>query len=1060
MQQDNYDKSIIAWFANNTIAANLLMFSVIALGLLSVNSLRKEAFPPWPSDTVTVSMVYDSGAPRLAEEGIAIKIEEALAEVLGIKRITSISNTTGSRVSVEMKSGHDLDVLLRDVKAKVDAIYSFPSEAEKPVIEKQSRSDHAYSVKIYGIDDQHTLQTIAEQIRVDLLALDAITQVSIVGKMDPMISVEIDEQVLQAYGLSLSDVRNAINAESASEVSTSLRDKDKVVFLQGAGQSYYASEFANTPILNNSSGQTVRLSDVSKVSDVFDDRSFVLTRYNGQRGIGLEISVDERGDVINIVEQADKVIEQWKSKSSLPLGIEIETWNDGSGIIVDRLSLLIENAATGIVLVFIMLALFLNLRVAFWVTAGLPFIFCGTLFFMGDQFTSMSINEMTTFGFILALGIVVDDAIVVGESIYSTRVDEGDTVESTIKGARRVAAPTIFGVLTTVVTFVALSNVSGGMGHVYSQFAVVVTICLLLSVVESKLVLPAHLKYLNTQKPQSNALMKHWRKLQEGCDKGLKWFNQKIYRHAIRWVIQFRYAAILLFASIFVLVLNMPASGVVRTVFFPEIPGSSVSASISMQNDSSYGLTQEALMHLEAKAIEVDKNMLAGYPSWGRGSAIATIETSASGDASGTLTVELADDSPYDIKEFANRWRAITGNPEGVKKLNISSGFGGRVNFRVELKAWSPATLNAAGAELRQAVSEVDGVYGIEDNFNSGQGQLRFQLNEQGRAVGLSNRELSLQLLQAFGGEVVQRFQRGKDEVKVRVRYPEEDRKTIADVLNANIRLSDGTLLPLSSVANVEEGQLANERTRISGLPAYHISANVNKDIISSNELVDHLKTSYIPGLMVRYPDLQIHFAGEAEQQAETSNSMAKLFMIAMLAIFILLAIPLRSYIQPLIIMSVIPFGLTGAILGHWINDMPLSILSFNGLVALSGVVVNDSLLLVSRINENRKKGWSLIESVYDSCLSRLRPVLLTSLTTFVGLLPLLSETSPQAQFIIPAAVSLGYGILFATVITLLIVPALVLIQEDFLNSLNRLLPSKVSRAKNDDVAYDANSIS
>ena len=1037
MTPSHHQKGIIAWFANNSVAANLLMLSIIFLGLMSFNQLRKEAFPPWATDSISISMTYDSGDAQLSEEGIAIKIEEALATVQGIKRVTSTSNAAGSSVTVEALSSYDLDILLRDVKAKVDAIYNFPAAAEKPVIEKMTALEHAYSIKIFGDSDRSGLQAIAERLKVDLLAQPSISNVVINGKAEPMMSIELDEQKLQAYNLSFSDVADVVNSESAISISTSLRNADKVVRLKVAEQAYQQQEFANIPLVTLDDGSQILLGDVAKINDDFADDVFVVGRYNGQPGIGVEIKVDDNGDVLKIVEQANNIVSKWQESALLPQNVVMETWNDGGTLIRDRLALLVKNALSGIALVFIVLAVFLNLRVAFWVTAGLPFIFCGTLFFMTDSFTGMSINEMTTFGFILALGIVVDDAVVVGESIYTTRKEQGDSIESTILGTQKVAVPTIFGVLTTVATFIALANVEGGMGQVYSQFAVVVTICLLLSLVESKLILPSHLAHLDTHRKPKTGWRNIWPQIQNGADNGLQWFNERIYQPAITCAVNYRYGVLFGFIAIFILVVGMPTNGGVRVAFFPDIPGSVIEANMTMQNDASFGQTNKNLSTIELAAKQADQQLMAEHDQ--QGSAIDTIEVIGESDLSGSIVVELDESAPYGLNEFARIWKLKTQTPEGVRKLDIRSGFGGGDNFKVELKAWNTETIRAAGQEIKAAIAQVSGVSGVDDNFDSGQAQLRFALNEQGLALGLTTQGLSRQVLQAFGGEIVQRYQRGKDEVKVRIRYPESERQTIDDVMKANVRLSDGQVVPLALVVNVSSEYQQNDITRISGLPAVYVSARVDKDVISSNELVVELQKSLIPSLENRYPDLAIHFAGEAEEQAETTNSMSRLFIMAMAAIYILLAIPLRSYVQPVIIMMAIPFGLVGAILGHWLNDMTLSILSFNGIVALSGVVVNDSLLLVSRFNHLKEQKMKVHDAIIKACTGRLRAVLLTSVTTYAGLMPLLSETSAQAQFIIPAAASLGYGILFATFITLLLVPSLLMMQQDAINLIDTL---------------------
>lgn len=1024
-QSSSTNRGIIAWFARNSVAANLLMVGMMVMGLFSIDSLRREAFPAMEPDVISVSVTYDSGDPLLSEEGIAIKIEEALETVSGIKRITSTSDATGSYVSIEKESSYDLDTLLDDVKTQIDAINNLPDEADNPIIDKERRQEHALWIQLYGDADRATLQSLAEQLKSDLLSQNAISDLEIKAKVDPMISIEVNEHMLQAYGLTLSDVSDAINAESSTSIATSLRNGEKTVRLKVSEQAYEVEDFRDIEIINNSDGTQLTLGDITTVRDTFEEDTFSLSRYNQKNSLGIQIVMDKYGDVVKIVAQAKAVVDHWRTSNLLSDNIKIETWYDKSTLITDRLTLLTKNALTGIALVFIVLALFLNIRVAFWVAASLPFVFLGTLFFMTETFTGLTINEMTTFGFIMALGIVVDDAVVIGESIYSTRIEEGDSIESTIKGTHKVSTPTIFGVLTTVVAFLSIAAVDGKMGQLYAQFATVVAICLLLSLIESKFILPSHLAHINTKRGPKKGIFSH---IQQGASGSLDWFNQHIYKKVIHYALNFRYAVVMLFISLFILVIGMPFTGSVRIAFFPDIAGDTVRAEISMYNDSSFGQTQTNLLKLERDALLVEQGLLKQNSP----SAISSLQVIAEADKSGSITIELASDAPYTAAEFSNLWLNKSGNMEGVKKLKILSSKDMIDNFKVELKASDEISLIAAANQLKSVLQQIPGVSGIDDNLDLGEPQYRFELTKQGRALGLNTASLATQILQSFGGDIVQRFQRGKDEVQVRVRYPEDKRQTLADINNANVRTADGTIVPLSSVAKVSSEYQPTEITRIDNLRAIYMSAVVDKAVLSSNELVSQLQQTTIPQLSAQYPSLRINFTGEAEEQQEATSSMETTFVIALISIFALLAIPLKSYFQPLIIMTAIPFGIVGAILGHWWNDLTISILSLNGILALSGVVVNDSLLLVSRFNELvRENKMPVQEAISAACRGRLRAVLLTSITTFAGLAPLLSETSLQAQFLIPAAAALGYGILFATVITLILTPSLLLIQDD-----------------------------
>ncbi len=1025
---------IIGWFAQNKVAANLLMVLVMVLGILQLGSLRKEAFPSMEPDKVTVSVSYDSGSAQQSEEGLAIKIEEALQDVIGIDSITSSSNGSGATVTVERVSDYDLDALKQDVTAAVDGISTFPADAKNPVIEKAQREEHAIWIQLYGDVDRQTLQQLGTELKYDLLASSNINQVGESGWLDPQMVIEIDEGRLQAYGLSLSDVEGAVNAGSSASMTAVLSNEQLYLQLQASEQAYQALEFASLPLITLANGRQLMLGDVAQVRDTWDDNNAVLSRFQGRNSIALQVVTTGQDDISETVVAAQGVVASWVDKGRLPDSVELETWYDRSESINQRLDLMVSNAATGILLVFILLALFLNLTVAFWVAMGLPFIFFGTLYFMGDNWAGLSLNEFTTFGFIMALGIVVDDAVVVGESVYTERRRYGDSMRNTISGTMRVAIPTLFGVFTTVAAFYALSNIEGGLGNLYGQFAAIVTICLLLSLVESKLILPSHLSHLNTHRRDiGKGVLSGWYRLQRGCDAGLVWFNERIYRQVIETALAYRYAVVVGFIGVFVLVMGMPFTGALRVSFFPDVVSDTVQAQISMEQDASYGQTHNVLLSLEQKALEIDRKLGEG--------GIAHLQVLSESDQAGQVTVELSEHADYDMEAFTPLWKAAAGQPEGVRTISVLNRRRMVSAFRVELRASSDDVLENAGHEFRDILAATAGVSAIEDNLDPTQPMIQLTLNAMGQSMGLDTESLALQVFQAFSGQIVQRYQRGADEIEVKVRYPDAQRQTAADVLNARIRTDDGTVLPLSAVASIRYGYSRDSITRIDGKRAVYLQSDVDKTVLSSSELVQLMKQDVAPMLQQKYQGLDIHFAGEAEEQAETQSSMTSMFMVAMLIIYILLAVPLKSYVQPVLIMTAIPFGVTGAVLGHWINDLPLSILSFNGIIALSGVVVNDSLLLVSRFNELHPDSDHFNDAISEAARDRLRAVLLTSFTTFAGLLPLLSETDFQAQFLIPAAVSLGYGIMFATVITLILIPSLLAIQHDAI-----ALPGKLKR--------------
>lgn len=1046
MNQDSLLSRLITWFAANPVAANLLMLVVIALGAMNMGDLRKEAFPSLSPNRIDVSVSYDSGSAEQTEDGLTVKLENALEGMDGVKAMTSTSSGSGVSLRITKQNDYDIDQLMNEVKSRLDTLSSLPEEAKRPVISKAQREEHAIWFQIYGNADRRTLQQVAQSLRSDLLANDNVSRVDVSGWLDPVMQVEVNRGRLQSLGLSLSDVANAINQASSSTTSATLKDENLSLQLSASGQLYLKQEFSAIPITTLASGDRLTLGEVANIRDTFDQNTAMLSRFNGYNSVALQVITTGEDDITESVAGAREVEQAWKESNRLPDNVQMATWYDRSESISQRLILLVENAITGIVLVFFLLALFLNLKVAFWVAAGLPFIFFGTLYFMGDGYASLTLNQFTTFGFIMALGIVVDDAVVVGESIFTERSLKGDTLENTINGTMRVAVPTLFGVFTSVAAFYSLSLVTGRLGELYSQFAAVVAICLLLSVVESKLILPAHLAHMNThQAPPKDILLRLWSYAQKAANIGLFWFSVRIYQPLIEWSLNFRYAVLMLFFALFVYVIAMPFNGTVGMSFFPRIPGDTVRAWISMQNDVSFGQTHRNLLLMEAKAYEADTILRQEYPDSKAG--IAYLQVVSRGEQSGNLRVELAPDSPYDIREFAREWKKQVGTPEGARSISIQSTRDSSVeSLRVELRGNDEQVLRAAGDEMKQILSDLDAVSGMEDNAETGQPQLRLELTPQGEALGLTTDALARQLLTAFKGQTVQYFQRDSSEVEVRLAYPKADQYTQSEILNTRITLNSGQQVPVSSVATTRYGFAEDNIVRIDGKRALYLSAEVDKDIMSSTELVGQLRRDVVPIMKRQFPDIDVHFAGEAEQREETQASMVNMFVLALMIIYMLLAVPLRSYFQPLIIMTAIPFGVVGAILGHWMYDISLGILSLNGIIALAGVVVNDSLLLVSRYNDLKANYPNQLHlGISTACQSRLRAVLLTSLTTFAGLMPLLGETSQQALFLVPAAVSLAYGIVFATVITLILIPVLLLITEDIAELCKKLVVKKQS---------------
>ncbi|MCV6609330.1 MAG: efflux RND transporter permease subunit [Amphritea sp.] len=1021
-------KGWVAWFAANPVAANLLMLMILVAGIMSAMNLRVEAFPPLPPNSVSIYVSYDSGSARSAEEGITIKMEEALLGIQGIKKISSASDTNGSTITVERTSGYDLDTLYRDIKNRIDGIATLPAGAERPVISKATYLEDAVSVHVAGNVPQDVLQQTARQLRTQLLKNPAIERVNTNGQETPEISIEVDERRLQALNLTISDIAEQVAASSLTVAGGELLSQEGHLIVKADQQRYRLRDFEAIVIRQTRDGQRLTLADVAQVRDSYA-KSSVLSRFNGERAIWLDIKMYSSSNIIAISKAVQQEVNHFSA--GLPQGIEVTIWNDQSIYIANRLNLLLKNSIMGIALVMLLLALFLNIRVAFWVGAGLPVIFAGAMLLMDARLFNMTLNELTTFGFIIALGIVVDDAVVVGESVYSERQRYGASLNSTIRGAQRVTVPTVFGVLTTIVAFLALALVEGEMGKIFSFFAYAAAFCLIFSLIESKLILPAHLAHLKMgNNPTRNPVGRSWQWLQTQVSLGLTSFTRKIYRPFIHQVLNFRYAALLLAISLFILVGGMVPSGKIRAVFFPNIPSDFIEVQLELDQQAGYGLVQQQALEIEQIATRLNQRLQGEYQL--SEPPIPNLMT-LSGNSSASVIAGLSprDQRPLGTQEIANLWQQEIGALEAVRKLKFVTSWEGAADISIELASESPETLQQAATEVREALAVYSGVSGIENSMKAGQAQIDLQLRPAGEAMGLTTALLARQIQQAYQGYEVQRIQRGRDEIKVKVRYPLDQRQQLDDLERARIRTPDGRIIALRTVADISTRYVVDAIERIDRSRVAVITASVDKVTASPEEIIAIIDQQLLPQLQQDYPGLTIHFGGEAQEEAETTNSLKGAFLVAMIAIYALLAIPLKSYVQPLMIMSAIPFGIIGALLGHWLHGIPLSLLSLFGILALSGVVVNDSLLLISRYNENRRQGKPARLAMVEAGCGRMRAIVLTSITTYAGLVPLIWETAENAQFLIPAAVAMGYGILFATLVTLILIPALVMISED-----------------------------
>ena len=947
------NQGVIAWFVHNPVAANLLMVIILILGISSAQNLQIQGFPSIEANTITVETVYNSGNAKQSQEGITIKLEEALQGLEGIKEVRSTSTGDGSTITIEKRSDYSLSQLNEEVANKINGVYGLPANAEKPVVTKQKDEEHAIWLDVYGNVDQHILQQTARQFKQALLHLPSVTKVIESGWKTPEISIEINEHQLQALNLSLADVAQVIANESFNETSGQLRSKDGVILLKADKQRYVEHEFSNIVVKTLASGSVIYLADIAEIKDGFEESPNVLSRYQGMPAINYQVIVGEGVNVLTVAEQAKQLVQHWKSQGKLPAGVDIAELWDQSQFMSERLWLLAKNGVAGIVLVMLTLAVFLNLRVAFWVGMGLPVCFAGALILMGDSFFSLSINELTTFGFIIVLGILVDDAVVVGESVYSVKAHEGNTVQATIKGVERIAVPTMFGVLTTVAAFYPMSYIAGDLGKIFSQFALVAVGCLVFSLIESKLILPSHLanvKVDNADKRRSIISL-----LQDKANQLMVVINCQIYQPMISQILQYRYVAVCVFLSLFVLIIGLIPSGKVGFVFFPDIPRNIIEINYVAQPGSGYQVAHRQADKIENTINELNLEWTTSQPEFSE--LFKHLQVQVTDDMSGTAVFEinLPKASELSNKDVENLLREKLIPIAGIREFQMQTDSITIDGFSIKLLADTKESLTLAHDKVITFLQSSAGTSDIQTDLVNGTHQITFELNAFGRSLGLTSADLSRQISYAFYGAEVQRIQRGKDEVKVFVRYPAAQRQDTTNLQDARIRTREGLVVALADVATTHRTLTVKEINHVNGRLAATISAKVDKALTSPDALMTHLQHTVLSRLDQEVGSVDYQVAGESAEEEESMASMKKVFGLSLFLIYLLSAVPLKSYVQPLVIMAAIPFGILGAVLGHWYIGIPISILSLLGVIALSGVVVNNSLLIVSRYNETTR---------------------------------------------------------------------------------------------------------
>lgn len=1037
----------IAWMANNRVAANVLMIVLIVGGLTTLAAgIKQEISPKVELDVVRVQVEYPGASPEEVEQAVILAVEEAVRGVDGVKEVRSIAREGAAIVDIELLLRADKDRALNDVKSAIDRVTSFPEDVESPTVSLLSTREQVISIVLYGDVDEATLRAVAQDSRRELLTDDRITYVEISGIRPLEISVEVPQAQLRKYGLTLDEIADRIRAASVELPGGGVKTDAGEVLLRTTERRDRGVEFGDISLVSAPDGSRVRVRDVATVHDGFREVDRYAT-FDGERAVML--NVFRVGDETPLAVAAATREYLEKLQSTLPSGLYAADWFDLSEMYEQRFSLLIENARVGLLLVLIILGLFLEARLAFWVTLGIPISFAGSLLFF--PVSDVSINMLSLFAFIVTLGMVVDDAIVVGESIHQKRSEGQGLLEAAIEGAREVASPVLFAILTSCVAFMPLLFIPGVMGKFFRVIPVVVIAVLIVSLIESLLILPAHLSHqmpwwLRVVLSPYLWVMRWLRKLE--LPRRLESLIERRYVPALGTALRWRYFTVTCGVAALILTVGL-VGGRVPFMFLPKVEGDLITAQLKMPvgtparqtDDVAADLASIASSILEEKAAETEAPSVSRgvYQEVGTASFLlgdpSEHRTDNEGSHLATVMVYLVepDQRDFTTADFVRTWRDRIGEIPGVDSLTFAYEVGVEPGAPVDIELIHKdvSTLEAAAERLASEIVAYSGLRDIDSGVTRGKEQVDFRLTDEATAQGLTELELARQVRAAFFGAEAVRQQRGRDEVRVYVRRPLDERRSLYDVEEMIVRTPSGGEMPMRQAAEIERGRAYTVITRTDGRRNISVTADVADDEANANEINAQIRERELPRLLAEVPGLTFRLGGEQERQAETLNALLLGYVLALIVMYSMLAIVFRSYTQPMLVMSAIPFGMVGAVVGHVIMSFELSIMSIMGLIALSGVVVNDSLILIVAVNRYREGGMSTWEAVVAGSARRFRPILLTSLTTFFGLFPMILETSVQARFLIPMAISLGFGVLLATLILLLIVPCSYLILED-----------------------------
>lgn len=1050
-------KALGKWSVEHRVSVNLIMIFLIVAGLYTVLNMKREMFPQFSLDMINITVAYPGASPEEVEEGVCIKIEEQLKSLEDVKTMYATAIEGQGSVLLELNAGTDIDEKLDEIKTQIDLIDSFPEQAEDPVVAEIKNNDPAIYLAVYGDAGERVLRRTAEKIRDDLVETDDISLASLIGVRDYEISVEVSEETLRRFNLSFDRVAAAVKTGSLDLPGGKIKTKGGEFLVRAKGKRYTGEEFEQIPVVTREDGTTLRLGDMATVIDGFEDTD-IKARFNGKPAVLVVVRRTESQDNIAVSSTVKAYIEN--HKDSLPRGIVLGYWFDMAQMVQDRIDLLLKNGVQGILLVFIVLALFLDLGLAFWVAAGIPISFMGA-FLVLDYFDA-SVNMLSMFGFIMTLGILVDDAIIVGENVYTHYKTGKSAKDAVIDSIARIGAPVVMAVTTTIVAFTPLMHIPGIMGKFISIMPQTVICILVISLFEAFVILPAHLDHALTPSKKNKTLICRvcfswpaWLKkdisdghnwVRDRVENALNIFIHSMYTPVLKYCVKNRYFTLAVAFGVLIVSIGFVAGGHVPFVFFPKTDSNWLISEIIYPLGTPFDATEKTIKQIEKGAVELNaffRHRMSGGEDLivNHFSQVGIIprrdwKPGVYGGHCGEAWVEIQPASKRpDISapEVAAKWRELTGDILGVEKLTFSiiEGGPGGNPIEIQLAGFDLEQLELAAAALKDEIGKYPGTFDITDNFRPGKMEKRIHIRKGAESLGVTMADIATQIRQAYYGDEVLKIQRGRDDIKVMVRYSQQERESESSIDELRIRTRDGRQIPLNQVADIEMKRGYSTIQRVDRKRIITVVSDIDETVANAREIVEDLKENYLDTLVNRFPGVTYDLEGQARRTEESIDSLKLGFSLAAMIMFLLLASQFRSYIQPVIIMTAIPFGLIGAVAGHFVMRLDITMISIFGIVALSGIVVNDSLILIDFINSKIREGAGIFTAVIEAGQSRFRPVLLTSVTTVAGLFPLLLETSFQAQFLIPMAVSISFGLIAATILTLVFVPSLYVIIDD-----------------------------